>query len=50
MKIINTTTISDNVKDMCIEANYYLSTDMNSALKNAINIEELTSKMESISF
>ena len=40
MKIINTTTISDNVKDMCIEANYYLSTDMNSALKNAINTEK----------
>ena len=40
MKIINTTTISDNVKDMSIEANYYLSTDMNSALKNAINTEK----------
>ena len=40
MKIINTTTISDNVKKMCIEANYYLSEDMNSALKNATNSEK----------
>ena len=40
MKIINTTTISDNVKEMCIEANYYLSEDMNSALKNATNSEK----------
>ena len=40
MKIINTTTISDNVKEMCIEANYYLSEDMNSALKNATKSEK----------
>ena len=40
MKIIDTTTISDNVKEMCIEANYYLSEDMNSALKNATNSEK----------
>ena len=40
MKIIDTTTISDNVKDMCIEANHYLSPDMMSALKNAVNTEK----------
>ena len=40
MKIIDTTTISDNVKEMCIEANHYLSEDMNSALKNAVNTEK----------
>ena len=40
MKIIDTTTISDNVKDMCIEANHYLSPDMKSALKNAVNTEK----------
>ena len=40
MKIINTTTISDNVKEMCIEANYYLSEDMNSTHKNATNSEK----------
>ncbi len=40
MKTINTTTISSTIKEMCIEANHYLSKDMNSALKKAVDTEE----------
>ncbi len=40
MKIINTTTICDTVKQMCIQANHYLSSDMKSALNKAVETEE----------
>ncbi len=40
MKTINTTTICDTVKEMCIHANHYLSEDMNSALNKAVDTEK----------
>lgn len=40
MKNIKTIDIISTVKDMCIRANHYLSDDMNSKLKNAINTEK----------
>ncbi len=40
MKTINTTTISSTIKEMCIAANHYLSEDMNSALKKAVDTEK----------
>ncbi|MGB8451070.1 MAG: fumarate hydratase [Anaerocolumna sp.] len=39
MKIIHTDTIIQNIKDMCIEANYNLSYDMEDAVKNSISKE-----------
>lgn len=35
MRIIHTNEIIKNIKEMCIEANYYLSKDMETAVKNA---------------
>ncbi|MCR5581354.1 MAG: fumarate hydratase [Pseudobutyrivibrio sp.] len=40
MKIIKTQHVVETVKEMCILANHYLSEDMNSRLKNAVNTEE----------
>ena len=40
MKIIHVDDITDNIKEMCIEANYYLSDDMKDALGQAYNDEE----------
>ncbi len=40
MKIINTSTITSTIKDMCIKANHYLSSDMNAALKEATETEK----------
>lgn len=40
MRVINCETVIENVKEMCIEANYYLSEDMNRAMKSAMNTEE----------
>ena len=34
MRVINVEEISKNIKEMCIEANYYLSDDMKNALYN----------------
>ena len=31
MRVINVEEISKNIKEMCIEENYYLSDDMNNA-------------------
>ena len=40
MKNLQTITIRDTVKEMCIQANHYLSEDMNLALKNAVDTEK----------
>jgi fumarate hydratase subunit alpha len=40
MKNLQTNIIRDTVKDMCIQANHYLSEDMNLALKNAVDTEK----------
>ena len=40
MRIINVTEITQNIKEMCIEANHFLSEDMDIALKNALNTEK----------
>lgn len=40
MRTINVETITENIKEMCIEANHFLSPDMCSALKNAAETEE----------
>lgn len=40
MRSINVKEITKNIKEMCIEANYYLSEDMNKALKNATGTEK----------
>ena len=40
MRSINVEEITNNIKEMCIEANYYLSEDMNKALKNATGTEK----------
>ncbi|MDD3337655.1 MAG: fumarate hydratase [Lachnospiraceae bacterium] len=37
---INVDNITENIKEMCIEANYYLSPDMKKALKTAVDREE----------
>ena len=40
MRKINVTEITQNIKEMCIEANHFLSEDMDRALKNALNTEK----------
>ncbi|MBR5637863.1 MAG: fumarate hydratase [Pseudobutyrivibrio sp.] len=40
MKNLQTTIIRDTVKEMCIQANHYLSEDMNLALKKAVDTEQ----------
>ncbi len=40
MKNIRAEKITEEVKEMCILANHYLSSDMNSRLNNAVNVEE----------
>ena len=40
MRSINVEEITKNIKEMCIEANYYLSEDMNKALKHAADTEK----------
>ena len=40
MRNIHTREITDNIKEMCIEANYYLSKDMDEAMKNAMGTEK----------
>ena len=37
MRTVNISEITKNIKEMCIEANHYLSQDMDTALKKAIN-------------
>lgn len=40
MRTINVSEITQNIKEMCIEANHYLSKDMDIAMKAAIDIEK----------
>ncbi len=40
MRTIELSAITDNVKEMCIEANHYLSADMKKALSNAVQTEK----------
>ena len=40
MKTINVSQITQNIKEMCIEANHYLTSDMDSALNNAADTEK----------
>ena len=40
MKDIKTADIVNIVSEMCIQANHYLSDDMNSRLKNSVNTEK----------
>ncbi len=40
MRTLNVSDITDNIKEMCIEANYYLTGDMKNALKTAVETEK----------
>lgn len=40
IRTVNTDEIIDNVKEMCIEANHYLSPDMDEAMKKAVTTEK----------
>lgn len=40
MKTINVSEITKNIKEMCIEANHFLTADMDEALKNAVDTEK----------
>ena len=40
MRTINVEEITKNIKEMCIEANHFLSDDMDKALKNAAETEK----------
>lgn len=40
MRTVHVDIITENIKEMCIEANHYLSSDMKCALDNAAKVEE----------
>lgn len=40
MRTLNVSDITDNIKEMCIEANHYLTGDMKNALKTAVKTEK----------
>ena len=40
MRTISVDEITKNIKEMCIEANHFLSEDMKKAINNAYEIEE----------
>lgn len=40
MRVVNVEEITKNIKEMCIEANHFLSKDMDQALKNAVETEK----------
>lgn len=40
MRTINVEEITQNIKEMCIEANHFLSKDMDSAMKHAVSTEK----------
>ena len=40
MRTINVNTLTENIKDMCIQANHFLADDMDKAMKHALEIEE----------
>ena len=42
IRTIHTDTIIENIKEMCIEANHFLSSDMDSAMKDALKKETST--------
>ena len=42
MRTLNVEEISKNIKEMCIEANHFLSKDMDIAMKNAVSTEKST--------
>ena len=41
MRTINVNTITENIKDMCIQANHFLADDMDKAMKHALETIEL---------
>lgn len=40
IRTIQTDEITKNIKEMCIQANHYLSADMDAAMKNAADTEQ----------
>lgn len=40
MREVNVSTITDNIKEMCIEANHFLTDDMKNVFENAVENEE----------
>ena len=40
MRTINVSDVTANIKEMCIEANHYLTPDMDEALKKAVDTEK----------
>lgn len=40
IRTIQVDKLTENIKEMCIEANYYLSSDMDKIMKEAVDIEE----------
>lgn len=40
MREVNVSTITDNIKEMCIEANHFLTDDMKNVFENAVKNEE----------
>ena len=40
MREIHCSEITENIREMCIEATHFLSPDMSCALKNAVNTEQ----------
>ena len=40
IRTVKTEEIARNIKEMCIEANHYLSKDMDTAMKKAVQTEE----------
>lgn len=40
MRDVNVSEITKNIKEMCIEANHFLSEDMKKVFKNAVDSEK----------
>ena len=40
MRTIHVNDVTGNIREMCIEANHYLTPDMDAALKNAVETEK----------
>ena len=40
IRTIHVDKLTENIKEMCIEANHYLSKDMDKVMKKAVDIEE----------
>lgn len=41
IRTVKTSEITENIKEMCIEANYYLSRDMDAAMKMRLQRKNL---------